>query len=148
MVSRVCDEFYYGISGTPPTYLILDPVRDEILDKINHCSDPVWQSLAIERKRFYGSIVSSFKNAPKWTLTFWVPRLNACWLPSLVDVFWFQFYSRFPSTCFNFPVSLFLCVCTVYAHMHKSMWFWIITFLLQVLWSHSVPIHTAFFSED
>lgn len=151
---------YYGISATPPTYFILDPVRDKILDKMNHYSDPVWQFLAIKRKPFHGSNASSFKNAPKWTLTFWILDLNGiCYgtmaermltsqFWSSVDIFWFQFYSRFPSTYLNFPVSLFLCVCAVYPHTHESMWSWIITFLLPVIWSHSVLIHTALFSED
>lgn len=41
MVSRIYDDFYCGISATPPTCLMLDPVRDKILDKMNQCSEPV-----------------------------------------------------------------------------------------------------------
>lgn len=40
-VSRICDEYYYGISAALPIYLNLDPVTDKILDKMNHCSDLV-----------------------------------------------------------------------------------------------------------
>lgn len=68
MVSRIYDYFYYGISSTSPTYLVLDFVRDKILDEINHPSDWVQPFLAIKRP-FSGSNASSFIHAHKQTLS-------------------------------------------------------------------------------